>query len=87
MEDLIFNRSRHRQGFSSSLVMVFPVYSSQVPTQYKLTGPIPPELGNMSKLSYLQLNNNELVGSIPAELGQLELFELCMAKIEWFHSI
>ncbi|XP_058108973.1 LRR receptor-like serine/threonine-protein kinase SIK1 [Magnolia sinica] len=71
MEDLIFNRSRHRQ----------------VPTQYKLTGPIPPELENMSKLSYLQLNNNELVGSIPAELGQLELFELCMAKIEWFHSI
>nr|DAD20237.1 TPA_asm: hypothetical protein HUJ06_021700 [Nelumbo nucifera] len=44
----------------------------------KLTGKIPPELGNMSKVSYLQLSDNELVGGIPAELGKLEqLFELC----------
>ncbi|KAJ6417777.1 hypothetical protein OIU84_001205 [Salix udensis] len=34
----------------------------------------------MSKLSYLQLNDNQLVGSIPPELGKLEqLFELNLA--------
>ncbi|KAK1559672.1 hypothetical protein Q3G72_017123 [Acer saccharum] len=47
----------------------------------RLTGPIPPELGNMSKLSYLQLNDNQLAGTIPAELGKLEqLFELNLAN-------
>ncbi|TXG55564.1 hypothetical protein EZV62_020820 [Acer yangbiense] len=41
-----------------------------------LQGPIPPELGNTSKLSYLQLQDNQLAGTIPAELGKLEqLFE------------
>ncbi|KAK8454715.1 hypothetical protein SEVIR_4G019500v4 [Setaria viridis] len=35
----------------------------------------------MSKLSYLQLNDNELTGTIPAELGKLtELFELNLAN-------
>ncbi|KAK4838687.1 hypothetical protein QYF36_015648 [Acer negundo] len=43
----------------------------------KLTGPIPPELGNTSKLNYLQLHDNQLAGTVPAELGKLEqLFEL-----------
>jgi len=35
----------------------------------------------MSKLSYLQLNDNELEGTIPAELGNLtKLFELNLAN-------
>ena len=37
----------------------------------ELTGPIPPELGQLSRLLELYLQNNQLTGSIPAELGQL----------------
>ncbi len=36
-----------------------------------LTGPIPPELGGLSDLAYLNLRNNELAGAIPSELGSL----------------
>eukprot|EP00833_Pecoramyces_ruminatium_P004153 jgi/Orpsp1_1/1178185/evm.model.c7180000064356.1 len=36
-----------------------------------LNGTIPPELGNLSKLEYLILNNNSLSGTIPPELGKL----------------
>jgi len=36
-----------------------------------LNGPIPPEIGNLSNLTYLILYNDELIGSIPPELGNL----------------
>ncbi|MEN8221296.1 MAG: Calx-beta domain-containing protein [Pseudomonadota bacterium] len=36
-----------------------------------LTGSIPPELGNLSKLKTLSLGSNDLTGSIPPELGNL----------------
>ncbi|MCP4214468.1 MAG: hypothetical protein GY765_07410 [bacterium] len=36
-----------------------------------LVGYIPPELGNLSNLTYLELSDNQLSGSIPAELGNL----------------
>lgn len=36
-----------------------------------LDGSIPPELGNLDGLLYLQLTNNQLSGSIPSELGNL----------------
>ena len=38
-----------------------------------LTGPIPPELGNLTLLRVLYLPGNELSGSIPPELGNLTL--------------
>ena len=36
-----------------------------------LTGPIPPELGQLTNLQSLWLSHNELSGPIPSELGQL----------------
>ncbi len=37
----------------------------------RLTGRIPPELGNLANLEILSLNQNELSGPIPPELGKL----------------
>ena len=41
----------------------------------RLTGPIPPELGNLTLLRELSLEDNELSGSIPPELGNLTQLE------------
>ena len=40
-----------------------------------LTGSIPAELGNLSRLEELYLNGNVLTGNIPAELGNLSRLE------------
>ena len=37
----------------------------------QLSGTIPPELGNLSNLRILRLENNQLTGAIPPELGRL----------------
>ena len=36
-----------------------------------LTGTIPPELGNLTKLAFLWLDSNNLTGTVPAALGNL----------------
>ena len=41
----------------------------------KLCGPIPPELGQLTKLKYLSLHNNYLSDLIPSELGRLSNLE------------
>lgn len=38
---------------------------------YGLKGPIPPEIGNLTGLTNLYLNNNKLNGTIPSTLGNL----------------
>ena len=41
-----------------------------------LTGPIPPELGNLTSLTRLDLRSNDLTGPIPPELGNLTNLEI-----------
>ena len=36
-----------------------------------LTGSIPPEIGNLTNLIYLNLSGNQFTGSIPSEIGNL----------------
>jgi len=51
----------------------------------KLTGPIPAELGTLSRLKILKLYSNDLGGKIPEELGhlsQLQILELHCCLLE-----
>jgi hypothetical protein len=41
------------------------------------TGPIPASLSNLTNLTFLALNGNQLTGSIPPGMGQL-------SKLVWF---
>ena len=45
------------------------LYSNQ------LTGEIPPEIGQLTNLTWLNLGNNQLTGEIPSEIGQLTNLE------------
>ena len=50
----------------------------------RLTGSIPPELGQLTELEYLSLNDNALTGPIPPELGQLtklKELDLCCNRL------
>ena len=59
-----------------------------------LSGPIPPELGNLATLTELQLSDNKLSGTIPQELTRLPLTVfgwsgnsgLCMPDTAAFHA-
>ena len=65
----------------------------------ELTGMIPPEIGDLTNLTYFLLSNNQLTGEIPSEIGNLmnlmklylhnNFFEqeipqnLCELNIDW----
>ena len=49
--------------------------SRAFPSPNDLSGPIPPELGRLAKLSVLALGSNGLTGPIPPELGNLASLE------------
>ena len=40
-------------------------------TRNRLSGPIPPELGNLSELIWLHMQDNQLIGPVPIELAEL----------------
>ena len=44
-------------------------------TENNLSGPIPPELGNLIQLEFLFLESNSLTGPVPPELGNLTRLE------------
>ncbi|MFW2390532.1 MAG: DUF4215 domain-containing protein [Polyangiales bacterium] len=70
--------AQNSDGSVAHLVALRPTQSPFAdPSANQLTGPIPPELGNLSNLSALYLSGNQLTGSIPAELG--DLFDLTAA--------
>ena len=47
-----------------------------------LTGPLPPDLGNLSRLRWLNLFGNRLRGSVPSTLWRLPLFLLSLGANE-----
>ena len=53
-----------------------------------LTGDIPPDIGNLSNLTYLSLWDNELTGSIPPEIGNLtSLIFLSISTFEFLFKV
>ena len=60
------------------LVLVGKNWRGQ-PTERRLTGEMPPELGNLGELKVLNLSKNNLYGEIPPELGNLRnLYSLAL---------
>ncbi|KAI9332547.1 hypothetical protein BDR26DRAFT_869272 [Obelidium mucronatum] len=59
----------------------FPFIQELILDNNCLRGPIPPELGELAKLSTLSLRRNKLSGTIPLALGKLsKLFRLDLAQ-------
>jgi Leucine-rich repeat (LRR) protein len=46
-----------------------------------LSGPLPPEIGNLSTLTTLYLYNNQLSGQIPAEIGNLTALKTLLLSV------
>mmetsp|Transcript_12391 Transcript_12391/g.26946 ORF Transcript_12391/g.26946 Transcript_12391/m.26946 type:complete len:675 (-) Transcript_12391:1237-3261(-) len=47
-------------------------YDCDMSSEYGFDGPISSEIGNLSRLSHLIINNNPLTGTVPSEIGQCE---------------
>ena len=53
------------------------LYSNPLDLRAKqLSGPIPPELGNLTQLQVLSLGGNQLSGPIPSELGAFQQLQV-----------
>ena len=47
-------------------------YDCDMSSEYGFDGSISSEIGNLSRLSHLIINNNPLTGSVPSEIGKCE---------------
>ncbi|XP_016755303.1 receptor-like protein 15 [Gossypium hirsutum] len=71
-EQVLFTTKKGSYSYSGNLLE----YMSGIDLSCNmLTGPIPPELGNMSELHSLNLSHNNLIGFIPSWFSKLEQIE------------
>ena len=77
IEDLLGFQSKSNVEVGDHFVELWDVNYSVFNTKElnlshnQLTGSIPPEIGNLTNLTYLNLESNQLTGSIPSEIGNL----------------
>ncbi|KAH1057384.1 hypothetical protein J1N35_035449 [Gossypium stocksii] len=71
-EQVLFTTKKGLYSYSGNLLE----YMSGIDLSCNmLTGPIPPELGNLSELHSLNLSHNNLIGFIPSSFSKLEQIE------------
>ena len=66
-----FGVETNREGQVVGLAMAYWDQQTEEWTNNNVSGPIPPELGNLASLQYVRFFNNRLSGPIPPELGKL----------------
>ena len=65
-------------GTGARMTLNFHGYN--VAESEKLSGTIPPEIGNLQNLRYLYLGFNNITGTIPSEIGSLALIDLNLSN-------
>ncbi len=66
-----FGVSTNHEGRVVALEMAYYDWDADQWISNNVSGPIPPELGSLTRLEHLQFFDNKLTGAIPPELGNL----------------
>ena len=70
-----FGVETNREGRVVTLAISYWDFQTEQWISNGVSGPIPPELGNLANLEHLYLHENDLTGAIPPELGNLANLE------------
>ncbi len=70
-----FGVETNREGRVVTLAISYWDFQTEQWISNGVSGPIPPELGNLANLEHLYLHENDLTGPIPPELGNLANLE------------